>query len=199
MSGIKNITIGILALQGDFFEHAQVLRNLGVKNKYIKTADDLKNINGLIIPGGESTVMARLLKLTGLDKKIVFLAKRGLPIWGTCAGLILLSNRVRGGNFRPLRLLPISVNRNSYGRQINSFSEPLVVPVLGQKSMYAVYIRAPQITNTNKNVIVLARRLNKQAVAVQYQNILGTAFHPELTADSRFHGYFLALVRKNAS
>lgn len=191
----KNCTIGILALQGDFFEHENVLDKIGIKTKRVTQPDDLTTINGIILPGGESTVMAKLLDRTQLRAALKEKINSGLPAWGTCAGLILLANTITSPEPVPLRCLDIAVDRNAYGRQVDSFEEQIsdcsVVPDFG-----AVYIRAPRITTVGAAVRVLARRRSGEPIAVQQNSIIGTTFHPELTSDLRWHEYFVSLVNR---
>jgi 5'-phosphate synthase pdxT subunit len=192
---MTSLVVGILALQGDFFEHEKILHELGVATQLIKQPADLKNIDGLIIPGGESTVMARLMDSYGLREPVTQKIAAGLPTWGTCAGLILLANSITEGQPEPLNILDITVKRNAFGRQVDSFSEQCETTVLRPSVFEAVYIRAPRITKVGKTVRVLAKRKTGEAIAVQQNAILGTSFHPELTQDARWHHYFLSLLK----
>ncbi|WP_448524229.1 pyridoxal 5'-phosphate synthase glutaminase subunit PdxT [Pseudothermotoga sp.] len=184
--------IGVLALQGDFREHIWALHRLGVEAFAVKTVPDLEKVDGLIIPGGESTSIGRIAQETGVGEKIVQLAKEGLPIYGTCAGMILLAKRiVDRPNQYGFGLMDIAVRRNAYGRQIESFEVYLDVARLGR--VKAVFIRAPKIVELGKDVEVLASYDNTP-VLVQQGNLLASSFHPELTDDLRIHEYFVKMV-----
>lgn len=184
--------IGVLALQGDFREHIWALQRLGVEAFAVKTVSDLEKVDGLIIPGGESTSIGRIAQVTGVGEKIVQLAKEGLPIYGTCAGMILLAKRIVDHPEQySFRLMDIVVQRNAYGRQIESFEVYLDVARLGK--VKAVFIRAPKIVELGKGVEVLASYENTP-VLVQQGNLLASSFHPELTDDLRIHEYFVKMV-----
>ncbi|MGB9790900.1 MAG: pyridoxal 5'-phosphate synthase glutaminase subunit PdxT [Thermotoga caldifontis] len=184
--------IGVLALQGDFREHIWSLQRLGVEAFAVKSVSDLERIDGLIIPGGESTSIGRIAKVTGVGEKIVELAKRGLPIYGTCAGMILMAKRIvdHPDQYR-FGLMDIAVRRNAYGRQIDSFETYLDVENIGR--VKAVFIRAPMVVEVSDNVEVLARYENVP-VLVKQGNLLASSFHPELTDDLRIHAYFVKMV-----
>lgn len=188
--------IGVLALQGDFREHIQVLRRLGAEVNEVRLPQHLAGLDGLILPGGESTTVGKLAMEYQLLEPLRELAASGVPLWGTCAGLILLARDV--GREQPLvGALNVQVNRNAFGRQVDSFEAELKVPVLTEpeRPFRAVFIRAPLVTYVGPGVNVLARLDDTNGVvAVQQGHVLGTAFHPELTNDDRFHRYFLALV-----
>lgn len=188
--------IGVLALQGDFREHIQVLRRLGAEVNEVRLPQHLAGLDGLILPGGESTTVGKLAMEYQLLEPLRELAASGVPLWGTCAGLILLARDV--GREQPLvGALNVQVNRNAFGRQVDSFEAELKVPVLTEpeRPFRAVFIRAPLVTYVGPAVNVLARLDDSNGVvAVQQGHVLGTAFHPELTNDDRFHRYFLALV-----
>lgn len=184
--------IGVLALQGDFREHIWALQRLGVEAFAVKTVSDLERIDGLIIPGGESTSIGRIAKVTGVGEKIVELAKQGLPIYGTCAGMILMAKRiVDHPDQYSFGLMDIAVRRNAYGRQIESFEVYLDVEKIGK--VKAVFIRAPMVVEVSDNVEVLARYENVP-VLVKQGNLLASSFHPELTDDLRIHAYFVKMV-----
>ena len=197
-SAIRNpqsaITIGVLALQGDFAEHAAVLRRLGVTPREVRLPQDLEGLDGLIIPGGESTTMRRLLAAYDLAQPLRERADEGMPIYGTCAGCILLAREVDGGPSPELGLMDIGVSRNAYGRQVDSFEADVVVPPLGDPPLRAVFIRAPRIDRVGPDVEVLARLEDGAVIAARQGNLLVTTFHPELTGDTRFHRYFLDRV-----
>lgn len=190
------MTIGVLALQGDFAEHLQLLAPLNVVTKEVRLPDDLGMIDGLIIPGGESTTMANLLDVFAMREPLKQAIQAGLPVWGTCAGMILLANKLEQNRPIPLGVMDITVTRNAFGRQLESFSTELTIKQLGDNnSLHATFIRAPIITNVGPSVDILASLPDKKIVAAQQNNILATAFHPELTTDTRMHKYFLSLIR----
>jgi len=184
--------IGVLALQGDFREHLAALRACEVEGVPIRLAADLDAVDALILPGGESTTMARLLE-PGLAASIQRRAAAGMPVLGTCAGMILMARDIQGGRTdqEPLKLMDISVRRNAYGRQIDSFEARVESRAIGGTAP-AVFIRAPQLTDRGNDVEELANH-GGQTVAVKQGNRLALAFHPELTPDRRWHQYFLSL------
>lgn len=186
--------LGVLALQGDFLEHLQLLRHLGLEGREVRLAEHLRDLDGLIIPGGESTTMAHLLDNYGLRDPLRQRIQAGMPVWGTCAGMILLARRLREDRPQPLGVLDIEVARNAYGRQVESFEADLAVERLGVTPFKAIFIRAPVIQEVGPRVEVLARLPDGSPVAVREGTLLATAFHPELTRDTRFHQYFLELV-----
>ncbi|MDR1158071.1 MAG: pyridoxal 5'-phosphate synthase glutaminase subunit PdxT [Oscillospiraceae bacterium] len=187
--------VGVLALQGAFQEHRNMLSALGVESIEIRRRGDfVRGVDGLIIPGGESTVVGMLLAEYGLLAPIRAAVRAGLPVFGTCAGLILLSKRIQtphGTARGPLGEMDIVTQRNAYGRQLGSFQTTTRFEGVGDVT--AVFIRAPHIVQTADHVEVLAR-VNGKIVAVRQGRLLATAFHPELTADTRIHQYFLALI-----
>ena len=189
--------IGVLALQGDFAEHVGVLRRIGAEACEVRTPQDLNGVSGLIIPGGESTTISKLMDEWGLRGPLTRLAASGAPVWGTCAGLILLAENVTDGTVPTLGLLDVDVQRNAYGRQVDSFETEVPFPALGWDAVKAVFIRAPIITRVGAAVAVLARLPNGEAIAVKQRNILGSTFHPELTSDTRFHSYFAGLAKEH--
>jgi len=189
--------IGVLALQGDFAEHIAVLRRLGVEVVEVRKAEQLADLDGLIIPGGESTTMGKLAVDFNLMEPLIAFGE-AKPIWGTCAGAILLSKDARRA--QPLLgLMDIVVERNAFGRQVESFEADLDVPALAKveaenSAFHAVFIRAPLIESVSGNAEVICRLADGRIVAAQEGRLLATAFHPELTGDDRFHRYFLQLV-----
>ena len=187
-------SIGVLALQGDFAEHATRLQELGAEPRRVRLPEDLDGLHGLIIPGGETTTFDRLLTLYGLAGPIRRLAGSGVPVWGTCAGLIALADRVVGRDRPLIGGLDVDVERNAYGRQVDSFETAIDVPALGGGTFHAVFIRAPKIVRAGPGVEVLASLPANGAVAVRRGPLLATAFHPELTSDNRFHAYFLNMT-----
>ena len=190
------MTIGVLALQGDFAEHLQTLEKLGVEGKEIRLPEELATIDGFIIPGGESTTMANLLDVFDLRQPLKQAVKEGLPVWGTCAGMILLARDLEQDRPIPLGVMDITVTRNAFGRQLESFSAELPIKQIGNKSLHATFIRAPSITRVGPAVEVLASLPDGKIIAAQEKNMLATAFHPELTSDTRMHEHFLFLVKR---
>jgi 5'-phosphate synthase pdxT subunit len=186
--------IGVLASQGAFVEHIAALRQLKVEALPVRLAPQLVGLDGLVIPGGESTAITKLMLSSNLTEEIKKLARKGLPIFGTCAGMIVLSTPNSDRDVEPLGLMDIIVKRNAFGRQVDSFETELSIPVLGKKPFPAVFIRAPLIERANSNVEILARLADGTIVAARQGNLLVSAFHPELTDDLRFHRYFLDIV-----
>jgi 5'-phosphate synthase pdxT subunit len=187
-------TIGVLALQGDFREHGEVLRRLGVNAPEVRLPKDLDGLDGLILPGGESTAIIRLMRTSNLIDPLRKLAADGFPMWGTCAGMILLAKRLDVTAVPALEAMDIAVRRNAFGRQVDSFEADLSVLVLGHPPYRAVFIRAPIIEDVGPRVETLARLPDGTAVAARQGSLLATAFHPELTPDDRFHRYFIEQV-----
>lgn len=187
--------IGVLALQGAFIEHRKALERLGMDAPEVRLPSQLEGLDGLIIPGGESTTIGKLALAYGLIEPIRHQAAAGWPVWGTCAGMILLAREI-GALAQPLiGLMDIQVQRNAFGRQVDSFEADLDVPTLGEGGpFHAVFIRAPLIQKVGPGVRVLARLENGSIVAARQGNLLVTAFHPELTDDLRFHQYFVRIV-----
>lgn len=183
-------TIGVLALQGAVSEHVAMLEQLGATTKLVLTPQDLQGLAGLIIPGGESTTIKKLLSREAMLEPLKVLIDQGLPVFGTCAGMVLLAQP------DALAALPATVQRNGFGRQIDSFQTDL--PVAGLSDPYpAVFIRAPYYSSVADDVTVLATIDAERIVAARYHNLLVTAFHPELTGDSRLHAMFLAMVEQH--
>jgi 5'-phosphate synthase pdxT subunit len=183
----SRVKIGVLAVQGAFAEHLEILRQLGVDAVAVRLRADLDGISGLIIPGGESTAMRKLIDTWDLRQPILDLARKGAPIFGTCAGMILLSSEITDGDAPVLPLLDISVKRNAFGRQLESFEADVNVPVLGDRPVHAVFIRAPIVERVGPDVDVLAELDDRRIVAVRKGNVIATAFHPELAGETRFH------------
>jgi 5'-phosphate synthase pdxT subunit len=181
------VRIGVLALQGAFREHLDTLAAIGVEGVRVREPADLDGVSGLIIPGGESTTMRQLIERWGLRQPILDLAASGAPIFGTCAGMIVLARDIAGDEEPILPLLDVRVERNAFGRQLDSFEAELPVEVLGDTPVHAVFIRAPVIERTGPDVDVLARLDDDRVVAVRERNVLATAFHPELAGETRFH------------
>jgi 5'-phosphate synthase pdxT subunit len=181
------VRIGVLAVQGAFAEHIALLREIGVEAVPVRLPRDLDGLSGLILPGGESTAMRKLIDQWGLRQPILDLAGRGAPLFGTCAGMILLSNEISDGDEPVFPLLDIDVKRNAFGRQLDSFEADLGVPVLGDTPVHAVFIRAPVVERVGSDVDVLAQLEDGRVVAVRQGNVIATAFHPELAGETRFH------------
>ena len=179
--------IGVLALQGAFREHLDTLGAIGVEGVRVREPKDLDGVSGLILPGGESTTMRQLIERWGLRQPILDLAESGAPLFGTCAGMIVLSRDIAGGEEPILPLLDVTVERNAFGRQLDSFESELAVPVLGDRPVHAVFIRAPIIERTGPGVDVLACLDDGRVVAVRERNVIATSFHPELAGETRFH------------
>ncbi|HEX6972202.1 MAG TPA: pyridoxal 5'-phosphate synthase glutaminase subunit PdxT [Limnochordia bacterium] len=188
--------IGVLALQGSVAEHLRALAECGVDGVAVRKAADLDEVAGLILPGGESTTIGRLCRLGGLDVRIRERAAAGMPIYGTCAGMILLAKRIAGEPGAHLGLMDIDVARNAFGRQVESFETDLCVPELGEAPVRAVFIRAPYATAAGPGVQVLARLDDTKIVFARQGPFLASAFHPELTDDRRIHRYFLSMVEE---
>ncbi|HET7168903.1 MAG TPA: pyridoxal 5'-phosphate synthase glutaminase subunit PdxT [Candidatus Limnocylindrales bacterium] len=189
--------IGVLALQGAFREHLDTLAAIGVDGVRVREPSDLDGVNGLILPGGESTTMRQLIERWGLREPILDLAASGAPIYGTCAGMIVLAREIGGGDAPVLPLLDVTVERNAFGRQLDSFEADIAVPVLGDRPVHAVFIRAPVIERTGPGVDVLARLDDGRVVAVRERNIVATSFHPELAGETRFHRLLAAMASEH--
>ena len=195
---MKDIVVGVLALQGDFREHINILKKLEVKTMEIRFPGQLDRVDGLIIPGGESTTINKLFDRYGFRKKLLEFSQSGKPLFGTCAGLIVLAENITGKD-RQLGLIDIDVERNAYGRQIDSFEQKIILNLnhkTEKRDFDSVFIRAPKIIRTGKNVKILGRH-EEQTVLAREKNILVSAFHPELTDDTRIHQYFIGMIREN--
>ena len=193
----KKLHIGVLALQGDFEAHLKMLAELGVEGKTVRLPKHLDDLDGIILPGGESTTIGKLMVLYGLDEPLQQKIREGFPIWGTCAGLILLAretdNSLEGQPL--LASMHMRVRRNAFGSQRESFETDLSVPVIGEAPFHAFFIRGPAIESVSPKVEVLATLDDGTIVAVREGHLLGTAFHPEIGGDPRFHQYFLRIVQ----
>lgn len=179
--------IGVLAVQGAFAEHVATLGAIGVEGVEVRLPSDLSGLSGLILPGGESTAQRRLIDRWGLRQPILDLAESGVPLFGTCAGMILLAERIVDDDEPVFPLLDIDVRRNAFGRQLDSFEADISVPMLGDRPVHAVFIRAPIVERAGDGVDVLARLDDGRIVAARQRNVLATAFHPELAGETRFH------------
>jgi len=186
--------IGVLASQGAFAEHIAKLRQLEAEAVPVRLPEELEGLDGLVIPGGESTSIGRLMRDYKLTNEIRDQARNGLPVFGTCAGMILLAKKSSDAYLESLGLMDITVRRNAFGRQRESFEAELTIPVLGEKPFPGVFIRAPLIEQVNSQVEILAKLADGTIVAVRQKKLLALAFHPELTDDLRFHQYFLYIV-----
>ena len=193
----KKLRVGVLALQGDFEAHLKMLAELGVEGKAVRLPKHLDNLDGIILPGGESTTIGKLMVLYGLDEPLQQKIQERFPIWGTCAGLILLAretdNALEGQPL--LASMHIRVRRNAFGSQRESFETDLSVPVIGEAPFHAFFIRGPAVESVGSEVEVLATLDDGTIVAVREGHLLGTAFHPEIGGDPRFHQYFLRIVQ----
>jgi 5'-phosphate synthase pdxT subunit len=200
----SSLKIGVLALQGAFLEHVNMLHKLGVNAVEVRLPEDVVGLDGLIIPGGESTTIGKLAAEYGLMGPLHHLIEAGKAVWGTCAGLIFLAKDIgptgSGGHVIPPRLgvMDITVDRNAFGRQVDSFEADLDLPFSDDDTPFrAVFIRAPRIETSGEQVEILARLDDGSAVAARQNNLLVTAFHPELNNDPRFHQYFLNMIKRS--
>jgi len=186
--------VGVLALQGAVREHVEAIRDVGGEPVLVRLPADFEGLDALVLPGGESTTMRRLIDRYGLREPILAMAGRGAPMLGTCAGMILLADRLTEGEPPVLSLLDVTVERNAYGRQLDSYEADLDMPALGDEPLHGVFIRAPVVTDTGPDVEVLARDHEGRPIAVRQGRVLATAFHPELTGDRRLHRLLLELI-----
>jgi len=187
------VKVGVLAIQGAVAEHVQALAKLDVETVLVRLPSDLERISALVIPGGESTTINKLLSDYGLIEPLQKLIHEDLPVLGTCAGMVLLAKKVVDSEMKPLGVMDIDVKRNAFGRQVDSFETELSVPDLGDDVFKGVFIRAPIIQKVEPNVEVLCM-LGDDIVAARQDKLVALAFHPELTDDLRFHSYFLGIV-----
>lgn len=186
--------IGILSVQGAFAEHEAMLTSIGVEAVQVRLPQQLEGLSGLILPGGESTTMRKLIDRWGLRQPILELAHRGVPVLGTCAGMILLARDISDGDEPVFPLLDVSVKRNAFGRQLDSFEAEIDVPVLGDVPMRGVFIRAPVVERVGADADILARLEDGRVVAVRQRNVIATAFHPELAGEPRFHRLLVTMA-----
>jgi 5'-phosphate synthase pdxT subunit len=186
--------IGILAVQGAVREHADAVRAIGAEPVMVRLPADLEGLDALILPGGESTTMRRLIDRYGLRAPIMAMAEAGRPMLGTCAGMILLSRRATDGDEPVLPLLDVTIQRNAYGRQLASHETDVSIPALGHEPLHGVFIRAPVVSETGPGVEVLARDAEGRPIAVRQGRVMATAFHPELTDDRRLHRLLLEMI-----
>lgn len=189
------MNIGILGFQGGIIEHKQLLEKIGCKVTLVLYREDLENIDGIILPGGESTTISKLLNLTGMMTPLRDKINNGLPVWGTCAGMILLAKTLANDSkVDGIKVMDITVRRNAYGTQLDSFNTKVVIPKVSNKEIPLVFIRAPFIEAVSENVDVLCE-LNGNIVAARQNNMLASSFHPELTGDVEFHKYFVEMCK----
>jgi 5'-phosphate synthase pdxT subunit len=188
--------IGVLALHGAVIEHIQTLRSIGVEAVPVRLPEDLEGVSGLILPGGESTTMRKLVARWNLREPIMALARSGAPIFGTCAGMIIVAREIAGGEEPVFPLIDVTVERNAFGRQLDSFETDLPVPILGDRPVRAIFIRAPIIERVGPGVEVLARLPDSRVVAVRQRNVLAISFHPELAGETRFHRLVATMARE---
>lgn len=186
--------IGVLAIQGDFLEHRQALARLGVEAPEIRLPHQLEDVDGLIIPGGESTTIAQLIDIYGFREALRDRARQGMAVWGTCAGMIVIADRLTDARPEPLRLMDIEVSRNAFGRQVDSFEADLEFQDIEGAPFHCVFIRAPVVNRVGASVQTLAALPDGRPVAVRQGRLLATAFHPELTGDSRIHELFARMA-----
>jgi 5'-phosphate synthase pdxT subunit len=191
-------TLGVLAIQGDFAEHREVLDKLGVESAEIRLPHQLDEVDGLIIPGGESTTIVQLIDIYDFRDTLTRKAAEGLPIWGTCAGMIVISKRLTDHRPSPLGLMDIEVSRNAFGSQVHSFEADLEMGDISGPAFRAVFIRAPVVNKVGEGVRVLAQISDGRPVAVRQDRLLATSFHPELTDDTRVHELFVRMVEGSA-
>ena len=186
--------IGVLAIQGDFLEHRQALARLGVEAPEIRLPHQLEDVDGLIIPGGESTTIAQLIDIYGFREALRERARQGMAVWGTCAGMIVIADRLTDARPEPLRLMDIEVSRNAFGRQVDSFEADIEFQDIEGAPFHCVFIRAPVVNRVGASVRTLAALDDGRPVAVRQGRLLATAFHPELTGDSRIHELFARMA-----
>jgi 5'-phosphate synthase pdxT subunit len=196
--------VGVLALQGDVREHERALAAAGVGTRQVRLPADLEGLDALVVPGGESTTMSNLALRWGLMEPMRELVREGMPAYGSCAGMIMLADRIEGGrpDQQTIGGIDVTVRRNAFGRQVASFEADLDMPALGDDPVHAVFIRAPWVESVGESVEVLGRVSSGPAegriVAVRQGHLLATSFHPELTGDVRVHEYFVEMVREQA-
>jgi 5'-phosphate synthase pdxT subunit len=179
--------IGVLALHGAFIEHIHLLESIGVEAVKVRLPEDLHGLSGLIIPGGESTTMRKLTARWGMREPVMALAEAGAPILGTCAGMIVVADEIAGGEEPVFPLIDVTVARNAFGRQLDSFETDLAMPLVGDRPVHAIFIRAPIIERVGPGVETLARLEDGRVVAVRQRNVIAISFHPELAGETRIH------------
>ncbi len=187
--------IGVLAMQGAYIEHINILNNLGIEAIKVRYPEDLDLVDGLIMPGGESTSMRILLDKNNLFDVLKAKVTQDFPVWGTCAGLILLAEKIHKSDVSHLKLMDMTVVRNAYGRQLGSFKVDKNIPSVSDKDIPLIFIRAPYIKEVGEKVKILATH-DEKIIAARQDNLLATSFHPELSDDLSFHKYFIAMVKE---
>jgi len=192
--------VGVLALQGDVREHVRVLTDLGADVTKVRRPEELAGVDGLVLPGGESSVIDKLSRAFGMREPLRAAITAGMPVYGTCAGLILLADRITDGieGQQTFGGLDVTVRRNAFGSQVDSFEVDLDIPALGEPAVHAVFIRAPLVEQAGAGVERLAALDDGRVVAVRQGSLLGTSFHPEMTGEHRFHALLLDMVRERA-
>ncbi|MDR7189985.1 5'-phosphate synthase pdxT subunit [Microbacterium sp. BE35] len=192
--------VGVLALQGDVREHVRVLTDLGAQVRKVRRPEELAGVDGLVLPGGESSVIDKLSRAFGMREPVREAIAAGMPVYGTCAGLILLADRITDGieGQQTFGGLDVTVRRNAFGSQVDSFEVDLDIPALGEPPVHAVFIRAPLVEQAGERVERLAALDDGRVVAVRQGSLLGTSFHPEVMGEHRFHALFLDMVRERA-
>lgn len=192
--------VGVLALQGDVREHVRVLTDLGAQVRKVRRPEELAGVDGLVLPGGESSVIDKLSRAFGMREPVREAIAAGMPVYGTCAGLILLADRITDGieGQQTFGGLDVTVRRNAFGSQVDSFEVDLDIPALGESPVHAVFIRAPLVEQAGERVERLAALDDGRVVAVRQGSLLGTSFHPEVMGEHRFHALFLDMVRERA-
>ena len=185
---------GVLGLQGDFIEHLRTLREMGVEAIDVRRPEQLDEVDALIVPGGESTTIGKLAAQYGIIPKLRERVAAGMPVWGTCAGAIFLAKEVPAHPHPLAGLMDITVERNAFGRQVDSFERDIAIPAIGPEPFHAVFIRAPLISRVGPGVEVMASLDDGTVVAARQGRLMATSFHPELTPDTRLHRHFLSLV-----
>ncbi|MFJ4045262.1 pyridoxal 5'-phosphate synthase glutaminase subunit PdxT [Microbacterium sp. NPDC089987] len=188
--------VGVLALQGDVREHAAMLEHLGAEVVRVRRPEEFASVDGLVIPGGESSVIDKLTRMFGLAEPIRAAIREGMPVFGTCAGLIMLADRLADAieGQQTFGGLDVTVRRNAFGRQVDSFEGPVAVPALGDEPVHAAFIRGPVVESVGPDAAVLASLEDGTVVAVEQENLLGISFHPEISGETRFHERFLRRV-----
>jgi len=188
------VRVGVLAVQGDFSEHSHALERVGIEAVEVRLPEQLGDVDGLIIPGGESTTIVQLIDIYKFRDSLKIKSDDGFPIWGTCAGMIVMASQLTDKRPEPLKLMDIVVTRNAFGRQVDSFEADINVAGMNDGPFRAVFIRAPIVAKVGRDVEILSQLDNGNAVAVRQGNLLATAFHPELTDDSRMHLLFAKMI-----
>jgi len=192
------VKIGVLALHGAFIEHIGLLESIGVEAVKVRLPEDLADVSGLIIPGGESTTIRKLSARWGMRQPILDLAASGAPILGTCAGMIVVANEIDGGEEPVFPMLDVTVRRNAFGRQLDSFETDLVIPIVGDRPVHAIFIRAPIIERVGPDVEVLGALEDGRVVAVRQRNVIAISFHPELAGETRMHRLIATMAAEYA-